>query len=150
MADGLHDLIHFPAVGLRTSPTAFALGIAQGMTSLMKKTVSSLCITASDFSESLQVGLIALGVVDPSLSSLELFSSSQYPAIKNVQNGNENEIYYPSALTVPQNKRNAPISMKATEQNDAVSRNKMGPQNALGNYRPRGGFEGVKQGKEYG
>ena len=196
MADGLHDLIHFPAVGLRTSPTAFALGVVQGMSSLMKKTVSSLCITASDFSESLQVGLIALGVVDPSLSSLELFTSSsfQYPTIKNIQNENENENRNENenensnALNVSQNNRNTPISVsvKTSEENNTVfsssgsSSSRVGAQNtiALGyehsaststsasnsnnnsnstsatsatsssrNYRPKGGIEGVKQGK---
>ena len=198
MADGLHDLIHFPAVGLRTSPTAFALGVVQGMSSLMKKTVSSLCITASDFSESLQVGLIALGVVDPSLSSLELFTSSsfQYPTIKNIQNENENENENrnenenenSNALNVSQNNRNTPISVsvKTSEENNTVfsssgsSSSRVGAQNtiALGyehsaststsasnsnnnsnstsatsatsssrNYRPKGGIEGVKQGK---
>ena len=181
LADGLHDLIHFPAVGLRTSPTAFALGVVQGMSSLMKKTVSSLCITASDFSESLQVGLIALGVVDPSLSSLELFTSTslQYPTIKNIQNKNENENendkYHSNALSVSQKNRNTPISVpvKTSEENNTVlyssnsSSSRVGPHNtnALGydhststsnddsaatvtrNYRPKGGIEGVKQGK---
>lgn len=174
MADGLHDLIHFPAIGLRTSPTAFAFGIAHGMTSLLKKTISSLCVTASDLSESLQVGLIALGVVDPSLSSLELFSSSQYTqystmkAIKNTPE-NDNEIesgddsYQNSVLTVSQKNRNTSNSVKMnnsskssyTANNNTVLSNNFGPQKTLGydpnrNYRPKGGFEGVKQGREYG
>ena len=145
----------------------------------MKKTVSSLCITASDFSESMQVGLIALGVVDPSLSSLELFTSSslQYPAIQNIQNENENENendrFHSSTLSVSQNNRNTPISVsvkKSSEENNTVlsSSNKVGSQNAMAlgydqsnstsssasnnasaarNYRPTGGFEGVKQGR---
>lgn len=174
LADGLHDLIHFPAVGLRTSPAAFAFGIAHGMSSLLKKTVSSLCVTASDLSESLQVGLIALGVVDPSLSSLELFSSSQYTqyssmkTIKNTpentnkndnDNGDKNSPN--SVLTVSQNDRNASNSLKMinssnpsyTENNNTVLGNNLGPLRTLGydpnrNYRPKGGFEGVKQGTE--
>jgi hypothetical protein len=137
------------------------------MSSLLKKTVSSLCVTASDLSESLQVGLIALGVVDPSLSSLELFSSSQYTqysSMKAIKNTPENEnSYQNSVLTVSQNNRNTSNSVKMnnssnssfTENNSTVLSNNMGPQKTLGydpirNYRPKGGFEGVRQGGEYG
>lgn len=87
-------------------------------------------------------------------------------AIKNTPekvNENENDSYQNSVLTVSQKDRNPSNSVKMnnssnssyTANNNTVLSNNLGPQKTLGydpirNYRPKGGFEGVKQGREYG
>ena len=78
-------------------------------------------------------------------------------------NKSENDSYQNSVLTVSQKNRNTSNSAKTnnssnssyTENNNTVLSNNLGPRKTLGydpirNYRPKGGYEGVKQGREYG
>ena len=73
MGEGLHDFIYFPFIGIMTSPEAFLLGTIRGTSSLVRRTIASFCRSVSHFSESMQVGLIALGVIDPTSLSLHLY-----------------------------------------------------------------------------
>ena len=78
----MHDFLYYPAIGLQTSPLAFLTGILRGTSSLTCRTLSSMCDTAGDFSEALQVGLLALGVVDPSFASQQLQRLTNSSAIR--------------------------------------------------------------------
>ena len=73
LGEGLYDFLYFPYLGIMTSPNAFLLGTIKGSSSLVRRTIASLCTTISHFSESMQVGLIALGVIDPTFSSMHLY-----------------------------------------------------------------------------
>ena len=64
LSEGIWDFIHLPMMGLLTSPEAFIVGAARGTNSLVRTLVASVCATAGHLANSLQVGLLALGVVD--------------------------------------------------------------------------------------
>ena len=76
LGEGLWDFMYLPAIGLITSPEAFGMGLLRGTSSLLRRTVASLCVWCSNVSGSLQVGLVTLGVVDPSVRSLLLSMQS--------------------------------------------------------------------------
>ena len=77
----MHDFLYYPAIGLQTSPLAFLSGVVRGTSSLTRRTLSSMCDTAGDLSEALQVGLLALGVVDSSFASQQLQRLTYSPAV---------------------------------------------------------------------
>lgn len=88
LSEGVHDFLYYPAIGLQTSPLAFLSGVIRGTSSLTRRTLSSMCDTAGDLSEALQVGLLALGVVDSSFASQQLQRLTYSPAISaNVTQG---------------------------------------------------------------
>jgi hypothetical protein len=65
LAEGLWDFVHQPAMGLlMKSPEEFLLGVLRGSKSLVRTVIASFCTSAAHMTSSLQVGLIALGVVD--------------------------------------------------------------------------------------
>ena len=64
VAEGVGDLLCSSGEGLLTSPQAFVLGVLRGSSQLVRTVLASLCATAGSLASSLQVGLVALGVVD--------------------------------------------------------------------------------------
>ena len=64
VGEGLWDFMYMPTRGLFISPEEFAMGVLRGTSSLLRKTVASVCSTAGHLASSLQVGLITLGVID--------------------------------------------------------------------------------------
>lgn len=68
LGEGLTDFLVLPVIGLMAyDPAAFGQGLIMGTSSLIRRTLASLLTSLCHFSVSLQIGLSALGVVDPFL-----------------------------------------------------------------------------------
>ncbi|PRP86239.1 vacuolar protein sorting-associated protein 13 family protein, partial [Planoprotostelium fungivorum] len=72
LGTGVYDFFYEPAQGLVRSPEDFAHGLAKGTKSLVKRSVSSVFMTASKISGSLGKGLAALSMDDDYVREREM------------------------------------------------------------------------------
>ena len=163
-----------------TSPEAFLIGTIRGTSSLVRRTIASLCRSVSHFSESMQVGLIALGVIDPTSLSLHLYqlmdssTDDDNPKSVNSKNENKNRIVNSIQLNktetyeieteterrddIDNDNDNQTLTMQQSKGKNVLREKEDGrffsaaKDNSLLKYngRPRNGLEGFKQGREEG
>ena len=163
-----------------TSPEAFLVGTIRGTSSLVRRTIASLCRSVSHFSESMQVGLIALGVIDPTSLSLHSYqlmdSSTDDDNSKSVDSKNENKNRIGNSIKLNKSETNETEIETETERIDDIENENetLTIQQSVGknvrrekedgrffsvaqddsllryNGRPRNGLEGFKQGREEG
>ena len=143
-----------------TSPEAFLLGLIKGTSSLFRRTIASFCTTICHFSESLQVGLIALGVIDFNFLSYQNYQlRNDIGEIYDLNNNYNNDNYDEKSDKNDSNNNsdkndnsNKIKDEKKDEKKDIRMKNVLrtgqrGTFSATAG-RPKGGMDGLRQGRE--
>ena len=143
-----------------TSPEAFLLGLIKGTSSLFRRTIASFCTTICHFSESLQVGLIALGVIDFNFLSYQNYqlkndigeiydlndnyNNNNYDKKTDKNDSNNNSDKNDNSNKIKDEKKD---EKKDIRMKNVLRTGQRGTFSATAG-RPKGGMDGLRQGSE--